>query len=116
MRHHDAHATRLRPHGRDHVLDPGVVSVPCWRHSADCSTPGVRDPSVSAPVLEREGWVGDDDVKLREPTLVVKELRVGERVATQDPGVFDVVEVEVHPGDGCCGQVHFLSVEAHLGD
>ena len=42
----------------------------------------------------------------------VEELRVAQRVAAHDAEVLDVVEEQVHAGDGGGGEVDLLAVEA----
>src|SRR5205823_3318323 len=85
----------------NHVLDPGVVTVAVGRHAEDGAAPWIGLPDFAAPLLEREGRIGDHAVEGREATGArVSERRAAERVLTHDLKVLDAVEHQVHPGDG----------------
>ena len=70
---------------------------------------------VLAPQFFREkGGIGDDNIEALEPAVDVPELGITKGVTPQHLGVLYIVEVQVHPGYGCGGQVDLLAIEAHL--
>ena len=76
------------------------------------AAPRVVLPDLPAPLLQREGRVGDDAVEGRETAgRRVGEDRVAQGVAALDDEVLDAVEQQVHARHRGGGQVLLLAIE-----
>ena len=112
LRQHHRHAAGSGGHRGDHVLDPGVVAVARRAAGRSRAAPRIGLPDLSAPLLEREGRIGDHAVEGGEASgRRIGERGAPERVLADDLEVLDAVEDEVHPGDRRGRQVLLLAVD-----
>ena len=110
MREDDGHAPGLGGHGFDHVLNPGEVAALGGRHPGEVAAVRIAGPDLVAPLLEREGRIGDDAVEGGE--AVAEEKRgAAQGIAAHDLEVRRAVQEKIHAGDGGGGEVFLLTVE-----
>ena len=71
---------------------------------------------VVAPVLQAEGWIGDDAVVGEETARRVDQARLGDNVAGFKAGGPQAVEEQVELADGQGAQVALLAVEGEIAE
>ena len=96
----------------DHVADEGVIAFALGRHAAPEAPVAIRRRVVRAPLVEREGRVGDDDVEVHQ-VVALAVLRVAQGVAPADVpgGHVHVVEQHVHHAKRPRAAVDLLPVD-----
>lgn len=92
------------------MLHPGEVAALGGRHPGEVAAIGIAGPDFVAPLLQREGRIGDDAVEGGE-AVPQEKGGIPQGVATHDLKVRRAVQKEVHAGDGGGGQILLLTVE-----
>ena len=92
------------------MLNPSEIAALRRRHAGKIAAIRVAGPNFVAPFFERERWVGDDAVECRE-VVAREECRTSQSIAAHNLEIRRSVEVEVHAGNGGCGQVFLLTVK-----
>ena len=95
------------------MLPEGIVGPALRRGPEEVSPPGIGGESISVPLLDGIGRIGEDNIEAHE-AVALHKFRFGESVASDNLKVLDPVEEAVHPGDRGGHQVPFLAVEAHV--
>jgi hypothetical protein len=110
LRQHDRHAAGPLGHRLDHMLDPGKITARGGRQTGKVASEWIIDPLLFAPLLQREGWIGEYAIEGGEP-VAGKERGVAQGVAAQDLEILDPMQKQIHPGDGRGGEILLLPVQ-----
>ena len=110
---HHAHAS-VGVQAGNHVLHKGKIAIRFGRAAVFVAAVGVAlGPDFMPPFFERKGRVGNNPVKgHKRLALAHQMLGVAQGIATQNIGVVNIVQKQVHLADGPCVQVHLLPEHA----
>ena len=126
----DGHAPVLRIQTVKHVEHEGIVALGGGRNAPvepmefvqrGCHflrllsffiRTGLRE-EAAVPFVQTEGGIGDHHLELHE-LVVLKVLRIGERVALPDAGVIHAVEEHVHRAERPSLGVQLLTIDGNL--
>ena len=82
---HDHAKLAVQIQGGDHVLDKGQVALGLGRDAEAKTAPGIVLGYLAAPVIQREGRIGDHPVE-KAQLAAVDQLGIADGVALEDVG------------------------------
>src|SRR5579871_3692312 len=110
MRDDHGHTATARPRNLDHVGDESVVTLGLGRNAAPEALVLVLFRVFGAPLIERKGRIGYDDIELHQ-AVAFDQRRAVERVAPLDTGSILRVEEHIHAGQRPRCAIDLLTVE-----